>query len=62
MSEVSCYVMKPLSYATDNECTFKNLRSVDLNRAKKQRGVYKLSYGQYGSDNFVSYSATRDFD
>ena len=62
MSEVSCYVMKPLSYATDNECTFKNLRSVDLKRAKKHREVYKLSYGQYGSSNHVSYVATRDFD
>jgi len=62
MSEVSCYVMKPLSYATDNECTFKNLRSVDLKRAKKHRGVYKLSYGQYGSSNHVSYVAKRDFD
>lgn len=60
MSEVSCYVMKPLSYATDNECTFKNLRSVDLKRSKKHRDVYKLSYGQYGTSNYVSYLATRD--
>jgi hypothetical protein len=62
MSEVSCYVMKPLSYATDKERTFKNLRSVDLKRVKKQRDLYKLSYGKYGSYNYVSYVATRDFD
>lgn len=60
MNEVSCYVMKPLSYATTNECTFKNLRSVDLKRSKKQRDVYKLSYGQHGTHNYVCYLATRD--
>jgi len=60
MTEVSCYVMRPLSFATNNECTYKNLRSVDLNRAKKQKNVYKLSYGQYGTENYVCYLATRD--
>lgn len=60
MIEISCYTMRPHSKATKNECSYKNLRVVDLNRAKKQNGEYKLSYGKYGTANYVCYRATRD--
>lgn len=58
--EISCYTMRPYSNATKNECSYKNLRAVDLKRSKKHNGVYKLSYGQYGTSNYVCYQATRD--
>ena len=60
MNQISCYVAKPFSRATENECKYKKLRSVDLSRAKVQNGVYKLSYGQYGTEGYISYLAVRD--
>lgn len=60
MNHISCYVAKPFSRATDNECKYKKLRAVDLSRSKIQNDVYKLSYGQYGTEGYVCYVATRD--
>lgn len=56
----SSYISKPHSRATDNECKYKKLRSVDLSRTKIQNGVYKLSYGQYGTEGYICYLSMRD--
>jgi|688.fasta_scaffold1092554_1 hypothetical protein len=56
----SSYISKPYSRASENECSYKKLRSVDLSRCKIQNDVYKLSYGQYGLQGYVCYLSTRD--